>query len=298
MKLLFILGPTAIGKSNLALQLAKYLKTDIISLDAYQIYKQLNIGTAKPLPQQLNQTKHHMINIINADESFSSFSFIQQVEKIIDKQIVPLLVGGTGFFADSLTYGLDYNNSSNIGIKEFINQELLNKGADYLYTWLTQLDSQAAKAISPHNIRFVSRAIEISLTGHSRGSVKLIDKTPKYNTLNVILTADRDKIYRNIDIRVDEMVAGGLVEEVRYLAQTYTWQPQSMQAIGYKEFKPYFEGSDNLKDCINLVKQHTRQYAKRQLTYFKRMKNTLYIDVSISSSEQIMEQVAAAYFNK
>lgn len=298
MKLLFILGPTAIGKSSLALQLAKSLNTEIISLDAYQIYKQLNIGTAKPTQEQLQQVKHHMIDIVDADSNYSSYKFASQVEEILPKIKIPILVGGTGFFADSLVYGLDFSNSSNSDIRKTINNKLLSEGIDALYEWLTRLDNNAAQAIQKNNTRQISRAIEISLTGYKRNNNKLIDKQAKYDALNVILAADRQTIYNNINLRVEQMIKDGLINEVKHLMQNYSFELQSMQAIGYKELKPYFDETAILSQCIELVKQHTRNYAKRQLTYFKRMKNTLYIDVTSANSEQIIQQIITAYHTK
>ncbi|MCK9574981.1 MAG: tRNA (adenosine(37)-N6)-dimethylallyltransferase MiaA [Clostridia bacterium] len=284
--LLLIVGLTATGKTNLAIEISKKLNAEIISADSMQIYKQMDIGTAKATQEELMQCKHHLIDILEPQNEYSVAEYKEQAEKIIadlyKKHKLPIIVGGTGLYTESLLYPYSFAQLPK-------NEEIRNKykalsnefGNDYLLDLLKKIDP--AEAEKSNDERRIIRALEIyELTGKTKSEHNLEqDKTSPYDFYIVALNADREIINNRINLRVDKMFESGLVTEVKnLLAQGVPKTAQSMQAIGYKEIIENLEGNITLDEAKELIKNNTRHYAKRQLTWLKHMKNINWFDIS------------------
>lgn len=288
-KLIFIVGPTACGKSDFAIELAKEIDGEIISADSMQIYKKLNIGTAKISTEEMQGIKHYMLDIIEPENEFSVADYRQLAEdcitQITSRDKISIVAGGTGLYVDSLIYPMTYGETSkNSELREQLNRELELKGAAYIHSKLKELDPETADKLHPNNTRRVIRAIEISLAGVNKSS--LDDKrTPIRDYLMIGLNIDREILYSRINQRVDKMFEGGLLSEVEcFKNELYL---QSMQAIGYKEFKEYFTGNIALEGVKELIKKNTRNYAKRQLTWFKRYQDIVWFNPLTQAKEAI-----------
>lgn len=280
--MLIIGGATATGKSGLAIELAKKLNGEIISADSMQIYKNMNIGTAKVTESEKQGIIHHIIDIIEPEDSFSVSQFAslakQTILDIKSKNKVPIVVGGTGLYINSLIY--QYNLSArDCCLREELTKELEICGKEHMYNKLTVLDPKSASYIHCNNTKRVLRALEVfMLTG-----VSIVEKDDKKQALPhrmYVINADRKIMYDNINKRVDQMFEMGLLKELDYLVKTrkLSFDSQSMQAIGYKEFNAYYNGVKNLEDVKNDIKQHTRNYAKRQITWFKSIPTCNWLD--------------------
>lgn len=282
-KILGILGATSVGKTAIAKILATKINSEIISADSMQIYKGLDIGTAKASKEEMNGLIQHMVDIINPDENFSSFDYGvltgKKVEKLFSEKKVPIIVGGTGFYFDALLYPLSYTNENNAEIRKNLYDELNKYGINHLYSKLSEIDYESAKAIHPNNIVRVIRALEIYYSTGKKKSDFKISSTPKYPAKLYVLNTDRNLLYEKINNRVDKMIQLGLIEEVKSLINKYPQTCNCFQAIGYKEIISYLNQECSLDFAIEKIKQNTRNYAKRQLTYFSRFKNAKWIDV-------------------
>lgn len=279
--ILCLTGPTAVGKSNLALQIAKRLNCRIISADSMQIYKGLDVGTAKPSKEEQSEVKHELIDILAPDQSYNSFLYKQDATGIVSRLgcETPFVVGGTAFYMDSLLYSLDftYNRESEI-IRERLWKLYEQKGADELHKMLEEKDSDSAEKIHKNNVKRVIRALEIAESGQKMSDGKGVNRQKDYDYMLFALNASREKLYERIDKRVDLMIYNGLIDEVKDIYEKYPNKSlQSLQAIGYKETIMYLEGEISLSDCVELIKKNSRNYAKRQITYLKRM-NPEWID--------------------
>ncbi|HOO22281.1 MAG TPA: tRNA (adenosine(37)-N6)-dimethylallyltransferase MiaA [Clostridia bacterium] len=272
--MLIIGGATATGKSELAIQLAKKFNGEIISADSMQIYKGMDKGTAKINEEEKEGIPHHLIDVVEPDQSFSVADFKEMADNIVAdvkaRAKLPIIVGGTGLYINSLIY--DYKLSdNNPRLREELNKEYEKFGADYMYEKLAKFDPLSAEKIHRNNVKRVIRALEVYLT--TRKSIH--DKADKQNFVPHLMYAinyPREILYARINERVEKMFASSLVEEVKCLIDKgYGFDLQSMQAIGYKEFKEYFAGKITLEETKELIKQHTRNYAKRQETWFKRI---------------------------
>ncbi|MEG1527691.1 MAG: tRNA (adenosine(37)-N6)-dimethylallyltransferase MiaA [Clostridia bacterium] len=298
--LLIIAGATAVGKSSLALELAKTLNSDIVSADSMQIYRGLDIGTAKPSKEEQRAVKHHLIDIVNPDETFNSFLYKEKVEELFKSNAygeVPLFVGGTGFYYDCLLRSLDFKfDESSSQIREELLEYYNNFGKDALFAKLEEVDPESAKLIHKNNIVRVIRAIEIASSG-VRLSSRTRNKNTNYPYIMFTLDMDRAKLYDRINSRVDNMIANGLVEEVESIYNYYNRNKelQALQAIGYKEIIEYIEGAISKKDTIELIKQRTRNYAKRQITFFKRFDNVITLDANLDIT--ILIDKIYSYYN-
>lgn len=275
---LAVVGPTASGKTWLGVELAKIYGGEVISADSMQIYKGMDIASAKPTEAEKQGIPHHLMDFLDRGESFSAADYVKLAnEKIVDilsRGKLPIIVGGTGLYVDSLLENVQFSEG---GSDEAYRAELCafakEHGNEALHARLAELDPEAAEGIHPNNLVRVVRAMEVChVTGRKFSDLKRESKTVEspYNSLIIGLNyTDRQTLYDRIDLRVDEMVKAGLVEEARAL-----WQESGMKtaanAIGYKELIPYFEGEADLADCIATIKQETRRYAKRQLTWFRR----------------------------
>lgn len=271
-----IVGPTAVGKTKLSLEIAKHLNGEIISGDSMQIYKGMDIGTAKVTTEEMQGIPHYMINIKNPEESFSVAQFQQYVQKYIHKihehNKIPIIVGGSGLYIQATLF--DYNFSDQKRDKHLtkqLEQKVAEEGIEPLYNRLKRLDPDQAKKIHPNNHRRVIRAIEIyELTGKTmtQRQQEQSNESP-YNNIFIGLEMERKLLYTRINERVDQMIEQGLEKEVKSLYDQGFQNAQSMKAIGYKEFIPYFEGEQTFEETVRILKRNSRRYAKRQYTWFK-----------------------------
>lgn len=273
-KIIIIIGPTGTGKSNFAVDLAKRIDGAVISADSMQIYREMDVGTAKIMPDDYQGIDHYMLDIIDPNQEFSVAEYRILAEEAIDdacsKGRQPIITGGTGLYIDSLLYPMSYGKSErNDMLRAELNRELDLMGAEYIHGKLRQINPEAADRLHPNNTRRVIRAIEIALSNKTQADIK-DSREPIRDYLMIGLNIDRKHLYERINQRVERMFTKGLMEEVAALKEKYSMDLQSMQAIGYKEFKEYFEGNINLDGVKELIKQNTRNYSKRQMTWFKR----------------------------
>lgn len=287
-----ITGTTCVGKSAVAVELAKILQCDVISADSMQIYVGMDIGTAKVTQAEMDGVKHHMLDVIEPNCDFSSFEYAEMAGKIIQNlPKAPILVGGTGFYFDSLVYPPEFSGGNKQRRLE-LQQMLAENGLEHMVDYLRQLDEETCSVIDVKNPVRVIRAIEIAESGQkqSQGTTK---SNPQYDAKIFVLERDRQSLYQMIDLRVDKMVQGGLVDEVKGLVEKYgICQNSAFQAIGYKEIIQYLQGNCTLEEAIDLIKINTRHYAKRQISYFKRMNIAKYINVEGKTAKQIAQEIA------
>ena len=282
-KLIFIVGPTATGKSDLSIQLAIKINAEIISSDSMQIYQNMNIGTAKIMPEEMCNVPHHMIDIIPENASYDVSSYQKAVDSIlynIDlENKYAIIVGGTGLYVNSIIYPMSFGNNKNSKIREELTKFLEENGKDALFEKLIALDSKSAEKLHKNDTKRVIRAIEIALDSNLKSSLDEMKKT-RYDYIMVGLNTDRKLLYDRINNRVDKMFNLGLEKEVKNLLDTksVTFDSQSMQAIGYKEFNDYFNGLITKKELVELIKKNSRNYAKRQITWFKKYENIKWFD--------------------
>lgn len=285
--LIILTGPTAVGKTELSIKLAKAINGEIISADSMQVYKYMDIGSAKIKPEEMQGVIHHMIDILEPTQDYNVVSFQTKVkeclEEIYSRNHVPILVGGTGFYIQSVLYDIDFTaNEENSAIRSELEATLQEKGAEYLHSLLREVDEASAEAIHYNNSKRVIRALEFyRLTGEriSEHNEKERAKESAYRSCYFVLNDDRDKLYSRIDKRVDIMLEEGLVEEVRGLvAMGCKKESTAMQGLGYKEIIDYLDGKISLEEAVYLIKRDTRHFAKRQLTWFRREKEVIWID--------------------
>lgn len=274
-KLVILVGPTGVGKTNLSLKLADKFAGEIISGDSMQVYKGFDIGTDKIMPSERNQIPHYLIDIKEAHESYSTADFQKDAGLAIDhisaKGKLPILVGGSGLYVQSVIYDYQFSESKrDEKITKELELDLETYGQTKLYERLRAVDPEQADKIHPNNHIRLIRALETYLvTGQTMTERnKMQSHTQAYDALIIGLTLDRSLLYERINKRVDEMIEAGLVQEVERFYRLGLSQSQSMRGIGYKEFIPYFEGDKSLISCIEQLKQNSRNYAKRQLTWF------------------------------
>ena len=280
-KVYIILGPTASGKTAVAIELAKKLNGEIVSADSMQIYKGMDIGTAKPSIKERQGIPHHLFDIAEPDEAYSVAMFQQAakacIEDIIIRGKVPIVAGGTGLYLNALTYDLDFTETSQ---DSAFREELMQKDALMLYDMLSKQDAQAAMRIHPHDKKRIVRRLEILKNEGSAKDYVFRRPNEAYQFIMAGLTTDRAVLYERINRRVDGMVEQGLVEEAKALAQTYTNASTSMQAIGYKELLCYLQGDDTLESAVEKIKRNSRRYAKRQWIWFKRDDRIVWYDTA------------------
>lgn len=281
-----IAGPTASGKSALALELAEKYNGEIVSADSMQIYKGLDIGTAKPNADELKRVRHHLIDIAERNEAFSAADFCEKareaVSDIHSRGRLPIMVGGTGLYIDSFLYGVSFSHSNeNTNLRDELSALAREKGNDAVHKILSELDGEAAKKIHPNNLKRVIRAIEIiKESGKSlEESIEKPKTESEYNFIYVVLMPNRSVLYERINMRVDEMVKQGLLNEAKMLYDEHLPSDATcMQAIGYKELFPIFEKGADEKDALETLKKDSRHYAKRQITWFKRHDEALVLE--------------------
>ena len=278
-KVIFILGPTAVGKTYMSVNLAKSLGGEIISADSVQIYKGLDIGSAKVTEQEKQGITHYVIDILEPEQEFSVFDFVeytkQKIDEILSHGKIPIVVGGTGLYVKALTLGYNFGGASyDKDLREKLENLAKEKGNDYLFDMLRQKDENLAQKTDKNNTVRLVRALEIALADGE----KLEQKTD-LDSLVFALVRDRQKLYDDINRRVDIMIENGLVSEVERLKKMgLTKDNQSMRAIGYKEVLDYLDGQYDFDRMVELVKQHSRNYAKRQMTFLRGMQNIEFVD--------------------
>lgn len=298
--LIVIGGPTACGKTGFSIKLAKEIGGEIISADSMQVYRYMDIGTAKVTSEEADGVPHYLIDELNPDEEYNVMLFQQKakayIEKIWAKGKIPILVGGTGFYINALLYDNDFTETENdTSYREECYKLAQEQGAEVLYERLKEIDPEYAANIHANNVKRVTRALEYHyLTGQkfSEHNAEQKEKETPYDVAVIILTMDREQLYERIELRIDLMMEQGLLEEVKgLLDRGYTPDLVSMQGIGYKEFIPYFNGECTLEEAVIQLKTNTRRFAKRQLTWFRRQIDGLWIDMSKATGEEALEDV-------
>ncbi len=296
-KIVVICGPTASGKTGLSLILANKFNGEIISADSMQVYKQLDVGTAKATKEEQSLAKHHLIDFLDPAESYNVEIFTrlakEKIYEISSRGKLPFIVGGTGLYIESLVKGVAFTHQNDDKtIKNQLYKDLEEKGKEYLYNQLLQIDPDYAKTVHPNNAVRVIRALEIYYTTGVTMSKQIANSKPIEKPFDAFIIAitfkNRAKLYQNIDKRVDIMVNNGILQEAEYVYKNKELFKSSAAAIGYKEFFPYFDGNQTLQECVDILKQRSRNYAKRQLTWFNRMTdvNWVYVDDDIDYREQ------------
>ena len=298
--LIVIGGPTACGKTGFSIKLAKEIGGEIISADSMQVYRYMDIGTAKVTPEEADGVPHYLIDEFDPDEEYNVMLFQQKakayMEQIWAKGKVPILVGGTGFYINALLYDNDFTETDNdTSYREECYRLAQEQGPEVLYERLKEIDPEYAAIMHANNVKRVTRALEYHyLTGQkfSEHNAEQKEKETPYDAAVIILSMDREKLYERIELRIDIMMEQGLLEEVKGLLEKgYTPELVSMQGIGYKEFIPYFNGECTLEQAVTQLKTNTRRFAKRQLTWFRRQIEGLWVDMSSSTGEEAMEEV-------
>ena len=285
-KIIVLTGPTAVGKTKLSISLAQKVDGEIISADSMQVYKHMDIGSAKITSAETEGIRHHLIDCLEPSEEFNVVVFQKMAKKamndIYNRNKIPILTGGTGFYIQAVIYDIDFtDNEDNNEIRNALEQQAKEKGAIYMHKLLAKLDPESAEIIHHNNIKRVIRALEFyQLTGKK---ISLHNKEQKsnlspYDVSYFVLNDDREKLYSQIDKRVDKMIESGLLEEVMSLKNMgYDRSYVSMQGLGYKEILSYLEGECSLEEAVYTIKRDTRHFAKRQITWFKREKDVIWV---------------------
>ncbi|WP_313132242.1 tRNA (adenosine(37)-N6)-dimethylallyltransferase MiaA [Anaerocolumna sp.] len=289
--LIILTGPTAVGKTDLSIKLAKAVNGEIISADSMQVYKHMDIGTAKIMPSEMEGIKHYLIDELNPQEDFNVVKFKEYAEKymaeIYAKNKIPIIAGGTGFYIQAVLYGIDFeendeDTSHEISYRKELEDLVKEKGELYVHSMLQAVDPASANSIHPNNIKRVIRALEYyKLTGNkiSEHNEEQRQKESPYNFCYFVLNNQREVLYERINKRVDIMLEQGLIEEVKHLLDMgCTKDMVSMKGLGYKEIIEYLEGKCTLEEAVYILKRDTRHFAKRQLTWFKREKDVTWIN--------------------
>ena len=285
--MVILTGPTAVGKSALSIALAKALDTGIISADSMQVYKHMDIGSAKITPEEMQGVPHALIDVYEPDEPFHVVQFQHDakaaMEQLWDKGQLPLIVGGTGFYIQALLYDVDFSEEdADLKLRQKYAQLAQSEGAEALHAQLAQVDPQAAGQIHANNIKRVIRALEFyEKTGtpiSAHNAAERAKQSP-YGFAYFVLTDCREQLYERIDARVDAMMEQGLLDEVKKLRDMgYTRDLVSMQGLGYKELLAYLDGECSLDEAVYMIKRDTRHFAKRQLTWFRRERDVIWVD--------------------
>jgi tRNA dimethylallyltransferase len=287
-KVLLLAGPTAVGKTDISLKLAEMLQGEIICADSMQIYKEMTIGTAKPTAEELSRCQHHLFDFVSPDQKYSVSDYkrdaTERILHLLKHHIQPIVTGGTGLYFNALMYQMDFSNQRpDTGLRDELTIYAQEKGREALYQRLIASDPERAKDVHPNNIHRVIRAIEIAELGTQKqhAFIELHQKNMDFDYELIVLDRDRDELYDRINLRVDLMIKDGLFDEVKSLMDKgLTATDQSMKGIGYKEIIAYYEGAIGYNETIERIKQNSRHYAKRQITWFKRYKNAKWFNLS------------------
>ncbi|MGP6139680.1 tRNA (adenosine(37)-N6)-dimethylallyltransferase MiaA [Jeotgalibaca sp. A127] len=302
-KIIVIMGPTAVGKTALSISLAKQFNGEIVNGDSLQVYRQLDIGTAKITKEEMAGIPHHLIDIVDIHEPYNASDFKKAAEEaiqhILEKGKLPIIVGGSGLYIQGLLNDMHFGNAGeNPVYRGMLEEYLKDSGAQALWEKLNEVDPAAAENIHPNNSRRVIRALEaIHVSGILFSEQEDISQEPKFDALLIALNCDREVLYDRINRRVDMMVEAGVLDEARLLHELSDKEMnQAHKGIGYKEWFPYLDGRITFEEAIASVKQNSRRYAKRQLTWFRnRMKNVHWFDVTDQSYLKEVQQLTEAF---
>lgn len=292
--LIILTGPTAVGKTALSIGLAKAVDGEIISADSMQVYRKMNIGTAKIEPSEMQGVRHHLIDILDPGEEFNVVLFkryaLEAMEDIYSRGKIPVIVGGTGFYIQALLYDIDFeNNDNDMSYREELQRLAAEKGNSHIHDMLSKVDPESAEKIHENNVKRVIRALEfyrktgMKISEHNETEAQ---KESPYNFEYFVLNDDRSKLYDRIDRRIDIMLEQGLEAEVRQLvSEGYSRELVSMQGLGYKEIIDYIQGRCSFDEAVYTLKRDTRHFAKRQITWFKREKQVTWVNKNEYDSE-------------
>ncbi len=302
-KVLAIVGPTGSGKTKLSLIVAEKLNGEIISADSRQVYRYMDIGTAKPPLEERERIKHYFIDELNPDEEFNAGVFGEKgreiIEDIFSRGKVPIVVGGSGLYIKSLIDGFFEGPGADWELREILYKKANELGKEVLYEELKKVDPISAEKIHPNNLKRVIRALEVFyITGKPISQLQQTIKPEiDFKTIQVGLNWDRKKLYKRIEQRVDEMIKAGLIDEVKKLRELgYDKNLNSLQTVGYKEVFDYLDGLISYDEMIRLIKRNSRRYAKRQLTWFRQDKRIIWLDVDeYTDFNELAEKVAQIY---
>ena len=295
-KIVVIVGPTASGKTSLSIELAKKIGGEIISADSMQIYKEMNIGTAKITKEEMEGIKHYLLDFISPDKRYTVSDFKKDSSKaiteILNNNKIPIVVGGTGLYVNSLIYEINY---SDMDFDEEYRTKMMEcadtpEGLEELWNKANEIDPIAMKKISSNDKKRIVRVLEIyNTTGKTKTELEKQsrNKDTKYDYLVYGINMDRAKLYERINLRVDKMIEAGLIDEVKNILNKYDEFPTAMQGLGYKEVVQYLDGNYSKEEMIEKIKQETRRYAKRQMTWFKKNENIIWLDGEADINENI-----------
>ena len=291
-----IVGPTASGKTDLSVALAQAVHGEIINGDSMQVYRELNIGTAKITEEEMQGVPHHYFDVLEPTDSFSVAEYQRDVRTYIDEIVsrdkTPIIVGGTGLYVQSVLYDFRFTDEgSDESVRKQLEEEASIVGKEAMHQRLLAVDPKSAKEIHPNNVRRVIRALEIyEVTGQTKSEIDQKRGQKKIYPSTIFgLSMPREQLYERINLRVDLMIRDGLEEEVYELYQKGIRDTQAMRGIGYKEWIPYFEGRMTKEEVIEQIKKNTRQYAKRQLTYFRNKLDVVWLDANVSIEENVQK---------
>lgn len=288
--MIILAGPTAVGKTAASIRLAKAVGGEIISADSMQVYRHMDIGSAKIRPEEMEGVPHYLVDVLEPEEDFNVVRFQQMAkaaaEEIYARGRIPIAAGGTGFYIQALLYDIDFTeNDGDSSFRRELEKTAEEKGGEYLHSLLQEADPEAALQIHPHNIKRMIRALEF----HHQTGGKISEhnetereKESPYNFAYFVLTDDRSRLYDRIDRRVDLMMEDGLLDEVRFLKERGVRRDSTaMQGLGYKELYAFLDGEYPLEEAVRIIKRDTRHFAKRQLTWFKRERDVIWADKSV-----------------
>lgn len=290
-KVIVITGPTAVGKTKLSVKIAKELNTEIINSDAYQVYKGLDIATAKVKEAEKEGINHHLLDIIDPSTEFSVFDYQkitrEKITEFINNNKIPLLVGGSGLYIDAVVKNYNFNEEKRNSKLEEETKELTN---EELHQILVSLNPDKAKEIHPNNRKRVLRSIELEKSNIDKDERNKKNE-PYYDSLIIFLNDDRETLYERINDRVDQMVKEGLIEEAKYFYDNNLLSKTSKATIGYKELFEYFDNLISLEEAIDLIKKNSRHYAKRQMTWFNNKPDVVKVKINLNNFNQTIEEV-------
>lgn len=301
-KVIIICGPTASGKTGLSIELAKQINGEIISADSMQIYKKMDIGTAKATTEEMQGIKHYLLDIIEPDKRYSVAKFAEDaliaITEILKKGKVPIIVGGTGLYIETLVYGIEYPDVKiDEEYRQYLEEIVQNEGIEKLYLMACDIDKEAMQSISKTDKKRICRVLEIyKATNKTKTMLEKESRKngPKFDYLLYGINMDREKLYERINIRIDKMLDDGLIQEVQKIKKEYKNYPTSMQALGYKEVVQYLENKMTKEEMVEKLKMETRRYAKRQITWFKRYENIIWIN-SLENKEKNIQTICKEY---
>ena len=298
-------GPTASGKTAFSVQLAKRLGGEVVCADSMQIYKGLDVGTAKATQEEMEGVPHHLMDFLPPEETFSVADFVEaanrEVQAITSRGRLPVLVGGTGLYIESFLNGVRFaEQKTDPALRERLEKEAGELGAQAMHRRLAAIDPDYAATVHPNNVGRVIRALELYYSSGktmSRQRAESLPETPPFDSMVFCLApAERSELYRRIDVRVDRMLEAGILEEAKMVWENRERYRTAAQAIGYKEFFPYFEGTADLAACTDKLKQASRNYAKRQLTWFRRMENVIWLEPGDGQLVERAEKLVREHF--